>query len=112
MLEALFCILTLLGFIVIWAIDIVPVWQADAAAMSQPPMVGVVEEVTISSRKSCTDIYLQIDGDVYYLDVDDIPVPAEGSEVLYRAADERIVDIEKVADSPSEDESVDAGGAE
>ena len=30
------------------------------------------------------------------LDVDDIPVPAEGTEVLYRAVDDRIIDLEEV----------------
>lgn len=102
--EIALCILVPLAIVVVsvglGAIWMIPTWNAEDAARAQPPLEGVVEDVTISNRSSfyhsCTDIYIQIDDKIYILDVDDIPVPAEGAEVLYRAVDDRIIDLEEV----------------
>lgn len=67
----------------------------DNEAMEQPASVGTVDEVTASEKGQ----YIEIDGEVYELSIGDEPVPGEGSEVLYRVNDDRVIDIEKVSGS-------------
>lgn len=68
----------------------------DNEAMEQPASVGTVDEVTAAGEGQ----YIEIDGEVYELSIgDDEPVPGEGSEVLYRANGDRVIDIEKVSGS-------------
>lgn len=64
----------------------------DNETMEQPASVGTVDEVTASGEGQ----YIEIDGEVYVLSIGDEPVPGEGSEVLYRAVDDRIIDLEEV----------------
>lgn len=71
----------------------------DNEAMEQPASVGTVDEVTASEKGQ----YIEIDGEVYELSIGDEPVPGEGSEVLYRVNDDRVIDIEKVSGSDSVD---------
>lgn len=102
--EIALCILVPLAIVIVsvglGAIWMIPTWNAEDAAMAKPPPEGVVEDVTISNRSSFyhsyTDIYIQIDDKIYVLDVDDIPVPDKGSKILYRAVDDRIIDLEEV----------------
>lgn len=67
----------------------------DNETMEQPASVGTVDEVTAAGKRQ----YIEIDGEVYELSIGDEPVPGEGSEVLYRANGDRVIDIEKLAGS-------------
>ena len=72
----------------------------DNEAMEQPASVGTVDEVTAAGEGQ----YIEIDGEVYELSIgDDEPVPGEGSEVLYRANGDRVIDIEKLTGSDAAD---------
>lgn len=72
----------------------------DNETMEQPASVGTVDEVTAAGEGQ----YIEIDGEVYELSIgDDEPVPGEGSEVLYRANGDRVIDIEKLAGSDAAD---------
>ena len=90
------------GIIVIFGFIIGPnvcTMVEDNKTMEQPASVGTVDEVTAAGKRQ----YIEIDGEVYKLSIGDEPVPGEGSEVLFRANGDRVIDIEKLAGSDAAD---------
>lgn len=63
-------------------------------ARSEPPRIGVVQDVDKVPYMLGTQIYLQIDGATYRLAAD-VPLPVAGDEVEYRVVDGQIIDIEE-----------------
>ena len=65
----------------------------DNAIMDQPAAVGTVDEVFADGSFQSN---IEIDGKIYLLDIDGEPIPDKGSKILYRAVDDRIIDLEEV----------------
>ena len=66
----------------------------DSVSEDLPAKTGTVSDTFTVDK---TDRYVEIDDDeTYLLDEDVKEVPDKGSKILYRAVDDRIIDLEEV----------------